>query len=384
MPELLDIVGQDAAVAQLERGLAGQRRPHAYLFVGPAGVGRRTTAVALARTLLCEEPQTQPNNGRFAELRAGARLHQACGACASCRMMDAGSHGDFHLVYKELARYHEDANVRDRVMQELGIPVIRQFLIAPANRRAAHGHGKVFVVLESELMSSDAQNALLKTLEEPPPGVTIVLICRDLEEMLPTTLSRCWPVRFGPLPHAFVRDRLVQDGLGEAEAAFWAAFTDGSLGRAAKLARQGMYEIKRDLVERLSRPVAGGEAELADRLIKVTDGLADDAMAEAKEADGAKLSKPLASRRAAGTMLELIASAFRDAMTLATGAGRGLVHADQPEAVAALAERFSAGQLAEILEQLAEFEQLLWRNVNPKTVWDNVAITCASAAPLKL
>ncbi len=384
MPELLDIVGQDSAVVQLQRGLVGDRRPHAYLFAGPAGVGRRSTAVAMARTLLCEEPQERPNAGRFGELEANFPLRQACGACESCRMMGAGSHPDFHLVYKELARYHDDSDVRNRVMQGLGIGVIQSFLIAPAYRRAGQGRGKVFLVLESELMTDAAQNCLLKTLEEPPAGVTIVLVCRDPQRMLPTTLSRCCTVRFGPLPREFVRERLTAGGMGAEEADFWAAFTDGSIGRATRLADQGMYEIKRDLLDRLAKLAPGSQSELGDHLIKTNDKLAAEALAEARKDDGALLAKNLATRQATGVVLELITSAFRDAIALATGAERALVHADQRPAAAALAGRFAPAQLAEIIEQLCEYERLLWRNVNPKTVWDNVAITCASAAPLRL
>ena len=384
MADLLDIVGQDSAVGLIQRGLVGERRPHAYLFAGPQGVGRRTTAVALARTLLCECPASRPNAGRLAELDDAFELRQACGACPSCRRMDRDSHGDFHLVYKELARYHDDASVRSRVMQELSIDVIRSFLIDPANRRAAGGHGKVFVVRESELMSIPAQNCLLKTLEEPPEGVTIVLVCRDAEELLPTTLSRCWLVRFGPLPRQFVRGRLVADGVNEAEADFWAAFTDGSLGVSRRLAAQGMYATKRELLDRLSALATAGNADLADWLIKLAERLADEAVAEAKQADGAALSRNLATRRAAGALLELIAAAYRDALTLATSADRPLVNADQRSAAEALAGRLGPLELAEILEQLSKYEQLLWRNVSPKTVWDNVVITCASAAPLRL
>jgi DNA polymerase-3 subunit delta' len=299
-------------------------------------------------------------------------------------MIDAGSHADFQMVYKELARYHDDAGVRGRVMQELSIDVIRQFLIAPAGRSAAGGRGKVFVVREAELMSVAAQNCLLKTLEEPPPGVTIVLICRDAEELLPTTLSRCWIVRFGPLPRAFVRGKLVEGGMDPAEADFWAAFTDGSIGRAGALAAAGMYPIKRDLLDRLGALDAAGSADLADWLVKVTDKLADESVARVKRDEGAALSKNLASRQSAGAVLEIIASAYRDAIALATGTGRTLVHTDQPAAPAALAGRLASTQLAEIIEQLAQYEDLLWRNVSPKVVWDNVAITCNSAAPLRL
>ena len=384
MTELLDIVGQDAAVGLLERALTGQREPHAYLFAGPAGVGRRTTALALGRALLCEEVQTRPNAGQFKDLDADQPVRQACGACVSCRMIEAGTHPDFQMVYKELARYHEESAVRSRKMQELGIPVIRSFLIDPANRSSARGRGKVFVVLESELMSPAAQNALLKTLEEPPAGVRIILICRWPDRMLPTTLSRCWIVRFGPLPAGFVRDKLIDAGVDGSEAGFWAGFTEGSVGRALKLAGQDMYAIKRDVLGRLSALTAAGGADLADHLVKLTDKLAVGAVAEAKAADGAELAKTLASRQSSGMVLALIGSAYRDAMTISTGTDRPLVHADQPEVPAALAGRFDASELSDIIEQLAEYEQLLWRNVNPKTVWDNVGITCVSAAPLRL
>ena len=384
MIELLDIVGQDAAAGLIQRALGGNRQPHAYLFAGPSGVGRRTTAVALGRTLLCDNVQAQSNNGKLHDLDADHLVRQACGACHSCRMIEAGTNPDFQMVYKELARYHDDSKVRDRVMQDLGIPVIKSFLIDPANRSSAGGRGKVFIVQESELLSIDAQNALLKTLEEPPPGVRIILICRWPDRMLPTTLSRCWIVRFGPLPAAFVRKKLLEAHVSEPEAAFWAGFTEGSIGRALKLAAQDMYAIKRDVLTRLSNLSAAGGAELSEHLVKLTDNLSGQAIADAKAADGADLAKTLASRQAAGMVLELIASAYRDALTISTGSPRPRVHADQPEVPSALAERFEATELAEIIEQLAEYERLLWRNVNPKTVWDNVGITCVSAADLRL
>ncbi len=371
MIELCDIVGQAAAVARLQTGLAGNRRPHAYLFAGPRGVGRRTTAIAFARTLLCGEPVSD-DSGRH-----------ACGQCPDCTMQAAGSHPDFQLVAKELAQYHDDASVRARVMQNLSIDVIKSFLIDPAYRAASRGRGKVFIVREADLMSIAAQNALLKTLEEPPPGVTIILLCQRPEQMLPTTQSRCSTVRFGPLPREFIAAKLAEKGVTPDEADFWAAYTEGSVGRALDLAGQGFYEVKREVVEGLAEMGPAGGA-LGERLVALTDSLATQAVSAAKKADGSSLSKNLASRRAAGAMLELIASAFRDAMRLATGAETPLIHSDQPQAVAALADRHSPSALAEIIEQLSEYERLLWRNVNAKTIWDNAVITCATAAPLRL
>ena len=248
MPELLDIVGQDEASAGLQRALDSGRIPHAWLFAGSAGVGRRTTAVALARTLLCGQVASRPNNGRIAALPDDFKLRQACGRCEDCAMTAAGSHPDLHLVYKELARYHDDPAVRDRLMQDLSIGVVRSFLISPAYLAAARGRGKVFIVIESDLMSIAAQNSLLKTLEEPPQGVRIILICGLPEQMLPTTRSRCATVRFNMLPKGFVTASLVERGLPADEAAFWAALTDGSLGRSIRLAEEGMFKVKAEVV----------------------------------------------------------------------------------------------------------------------------------------
>jgi len=374
MLSLQDIVAQDAAVGRLLRSLAGGRMPHAFLFAGPAGVGRRTTATALAAALLC------PNSAEA----------QPCGACTDCSMLAAGTHPDFNLVYKELAAYHEDSRVRSRVMQSMSIEVIRSFLIAPACQAPARARGKVFVVLAAELMSPEAQNSLLKTLEEPPAGVTIILISQRPEQLLPTTLSRCAMIRFGPLPYEFVTDKLVEGGMDPTEAKFWAALTDGSLGRSSRLSEQGLYPVKCDLLKRIAPTDAAGQEGLGEFLIQTADKLATAAVKESKKTDGSEMSKNLATRQVTGTLLELIAGAFRDALGLrccadeAAGPTTDIVNADQRQAVETLAANFTPRQLADVLEQLSEYERLLWRNVNPKTVWDNVAITCLWAAPLAL
>lgn len=392
MIDLLDILGQDRAIAQLQRAIACGRMAHAFLFTGPDGVGRQTTAIALAKVLLCEKPIIVKRSqlglpGRLSELDDDFPVRRACGLCGDCKMMASLSHPDFQLVYKELARFHEDASVRSRVMQELGIDVIESFLLQPAARSPSRQRAKVFVVREAELMSDAAQNALLKTLEEPPPGVVIILIAERAGQMLPTTVSRCSRVEFGALPRDMVIERLQQAGLEASEAGFWAAFTAGSLGRAMQMAQQEMYQVKRDLVSSLASLGGGADAELGEQLVRTTDKLAEQAVKAAKQATGAELSKNLASRQAAGAMIELIASAYLDALHIRCGldaspGGSGIVHVDQVQEIRQLANKFSHRQLAEIIEQLSEFEQLLWRNVNPKIVWDNVVITCSTAATL--
>jgi len=357
MIELDDIVGQEEAIRRLRQAAASRRTPHAYLFVGHEGVGRRTTALAFAKLLLCRDP---------AEARA-------CGTCESCKLFDAGTHPDLHMVYKELARYHDKPEVRNQKMQNLGIPVIRQFLIDPAWRASSLGRGKVFIVAQADLMTGEAQDALLKTLEEPPAGVTIILIAHHVEQLLPTTQSRCQVVRFGSLPEAFIVSRLGESGISETEATFWARLCEGSLGEAMDFAARGLYDVKVALLEELAR---ADEITLSEKLAAARDALAEALIKDAKKDKGIELAGQLASRRAAAVILRLIAGAFRDALAGACGSTRPAVNEDQSHVVEALRRRFDVPQLGRIVEQLADYETLLRRNVNPKTVWDNVALTC--------
>ena len=382
MLQLSDIVGQDQSVAYLKQTLTGDRRPHAYIFAGPTGVGRCTTAEALAATLLCDRDAGA--GGLFADQAPPPDPTRWCGHCDDCSMMAAGSHPDVHLITKELAAYHPDPKVRDRVMQELSIDVIRHFLLTPASQAPSRGVGKVFVVHEAELMNDASQNALLKTLEEPPPGVTIILLCRRAELLLPTTLSRCALVRFGPLPQSFVHGRCLDAGIAEPQATFWATFTDGSIGQALQLAAQELYPTKLELIEQLSQLAPGGDESLAENLAKLADKLAEQAVAASRKADGSTLSKSLAVRQSTGTLLRLIASLYADAVTVAAAVERPIANAEQADCVARVARRFSPTELATIIEQLSDFERMLWRNVSPKLVWDNVVVSCASAAAMQM
>lgn len=368
MIDLDEIIGQEEAVGRLMSNSSAGRMPHAMLFAGPRGVGRCSTAAALAKLLLCKSP-------------ASSLLGQpkACNACESCRLMNADTHPDFAIVKKELAKYHEDAAVRSRVMQDLGIDVIRSFLIDPAYKSPLKGKGRVFVVEETDLMSIAAQNSLLKTLEEPPAGVTIILLTDKPDQLLPTTRSRCAFLRFVPLPHDFVVQKLAENGTPDDEAKFWAAFTDGSVGLAIEYANQELYPVKRQLIGDLAK-LAGGYVPLGDEWAKIADTMAEAQVAAAKKADGADMSKNLATRQVTGIMLRLMAGAFTDALTLSAGANRPLVHCDQPQEIHALAQNHSPADIAAAIEQLSEYERLLWRNVNAKTVWDNVAISCTADA----
>ena len=232
-----DVLGQSAAVSTLVRAHAADRLPHGLVFAGPAGVGKALTARALGALLLC--PQAE-----------GSR---PCGTCASCTLMSAGTHPDFHNVYRQLSRLEkESAKARD-----LTIDVIRDYLVAPANLKATLNHGKIFVVEEADRMNVAAQNSMLKTLEEPAGRTVIILLTDQPNSLLQTIRSRCQIITFSPLTARLVQEQLVQRGMDESKAAAAADLSEGSLGLALRWIEDGVVASAGELHEHLAALCAG-------------------------------------------------------------------------------------------------------------------------------
>lgn len=239
MATLDAIFGQDAAVSWLRSAVSAGRLPHGLLFSGPAGVGKGTTALALAGLLLCHQPRTAPALDR-------------CGRCDSCVLLDAETHPDYRRVYRQLIRLEKDAKARD-----LSVDVIRDHLLIPASRTSQLGRGKVFVVEEAERMSRAAQNALLKTLEEPAPDTVIVLLTDTPGALLPTVRSRCQPLWFSPLPDELMLAELERRGVPRATAESAVRLADGSLGTALRYVDDALLplidELQRQVTATLAR-----------------------------------------------------------------------------------------------------------------------------------
>ncbi|MEL7087151.1 MAG: hypothetical protein AAGL98_01715, partial [Planctomycetota bacterium] len=221
------ILGQTHALDQLHAQLTSGRVHHAQIFHGPAGVGKFTTALALAKVLLCHAPE-RDLAGRVTacggcvscltfrpapeeagpDATPGAGAGAAAGAGAGAGAFPGVAHPDLHVVNKELARYSDDRQVRDRKLTSIPVDVLRTALIEPAYLGAQLNHGKVFIVDEAELLNAAGQNVLLKTLEEPPTpddntgggGTTIILVTANEDRLLPTIRSRCQRIAFVPLP----------------------------------------------------------------------------------------------------------------------------------------------------------------------------------------
>jgi DNA polymerase-3 subunit delta' len=252
------IFGQAPAIDWLKSAYLADRLPHGLIFAGPTGVGKGTTARALAALFLCEHPKgTSP-----------------CGKCPSCGVFESGNHPDYHVIAKELIRYHDKTGKSKGI--DLSIHVIRPELIEPAGRKAVMGRGKVFVVEQADLMNPQAQNSMLKTLEEPAGRTLIILLTDQPGALLPTIRSRSQLVRFAALSEETVRKELARRKIDATLAAEASALSRGSLGIALKWIEDGVVEPARELSEQVDAAFEGKPpADLPGWLRKAAEAYAE-------------------------------------------------------------------------------------------------------------
>ncbi len=208
------------AVDRLKSQLRNGMLPHAPLFVGPEGVGRLDVVRSLTAALFCTE---NPDS--------------ACGNCPSCRAFESGEHPD----------YREFGVPEGR--RSLPIESIRELQTA-ASRKPVMGRLRAFTVRDAELMSTEAANCFLKTLEEPPGECYLFLIATGLRNLPETIVSRCQVIKLTGLDPETVKMRLCNDGIDPQDAAWLAMRSWGSPERASTFYGRKMHEFNRELVEK--------------------------------------------------------------------------------------------------------------------------------------
>jgi DNA polymerase-3 subunit delta' len=304
---LSSIVGQERAIEVLRSSLRSGRPHHGWIFHGPPGVGKFTAAVAFAAVLL--DPTSAPDGVGDVAPDPRSTVQRA---------LREGAHPDLHIVRKELALYSSDPRVRASKQMTIAKDVVRQHLIEPSTRSALLAPGglarKVFVVDEAELLdpsptNAPSQNALLKTLEEPPEGTVIILVTSNADRLLPTVRSRCQRVAFGTLGEDGLR--LVADRLGvPTSGPVWDRLTllaGGSPGRLVDAYRTGVEEWWAELEPRLDRVASGrADATLGQRMAELVEAWAKRQVELAPHA-----SKDSMNRRGASRMFHLVAEHAR-------------------------------------------------------------------------
>ncbi len=210
------IIGHRAAVDLLQRSIEMGQIGHAYLFTGPEGVGRRTLAHIFAQALVCQSPLE----------------YRPCAECVACRKVARGIHSDVMTVSLEQQAANES---RESKNTRISIETIRE-LRSNLSLRPFEADWRVAILEDVDLFSISAYDALLKTLEEPPPFVVLLLIATEADSVPETIRSRCRPVALEPLARAEVAQALVERGVAPDLATMIAGVTRGRIGKAIDLA----------------------------------------------------------------------------------------------------------------------------------------------------
>jgi DNA polymerase-3 subunit delta' len=362
---LHEVKHQARAQQVIQRALLGERLPHAYIFHGPAGVGKEMLARGLAQLLLCGTPEEVSLDGTEAAAVGIETLRVGCGSCEDCLTAAAGTHPDLHVVHRYLYRDHPDADVRKRKGLDISVDVLRHFVIEKVGRKAMGGRAKVFIIREADRITVQAQNALLKTLEEPPGATFLILLATNAERLLETTRSRCQMVPFDALPGAFVAERLA-DLVPELSAdtrAWYAQLSQGRLGEALAYLEDDLRSVN----ERLTATLQGASLAEGETAAGAAGWLE---MAKAlgqgyKERDP-DITETEATRRGLGTLLHLAANWYGDVLRAQMAPALALSNALQADAIAAAANRVDAHQAGAAIRRLAETQRHLEANANPQ------------------
>jgi len=312
--------------------MARDSMPPAMLMAGPAGVGKRLTAVAVAQAINCLQPVSTAEFER-----------DACGECTSCRRIARGVHPDVIVVEPGDSGSIKIEQLRD--------------VIDRSQYRPFEGRRRVVIIDEADAAGADAQSALLKTLEEPPSASVFILVSSVPDALLPTVLSRCPRLRFGPLTPAEVAGALVKEhGYSETEARAAAADADGSIGQALQSQSDDLTEA-RDAARRVLEETARN----TDPVRRI--GLARD-LTEGK-------GTPAEERNRLAVRLRSLGALLRDVGIIASRGDRAmLANADLERQLEKLSDSYDAGRSVRAYAAVDRALTALDRNASPKLVAD--------------
>jgi DNA polymerase-3 subunit delta' len=311
------IRGHDALATAFERAWRRGRLAQAYLFIGPAGIGKRLFALELAKALFCE--QATPDH------------LEACDRCPSCSQITAGTHPDVFAA----GRPADSPNIPIDVIRELR----HRF-----SMKSATGRGKLAILddadeLDDPITSHAAANAFLKTLEEPPPRSHLILIGTSADRQLPTIVSRCQVVRFAPLPEELVAELLRHQDIEDPKLIERVArLSGGSPGTARALAEPALWEFRRTLLQGLARPQPDSVA-----LSKALASFVEEAGKESA-----------LQRTRASLVLKLLIDSLQDVLRLNLGGEPRLAEPEDLVSLQQLAKRMDPERLLEVLERCLE------------------------------
>lgn len=348
-----ELVGQQGAASYLRTAATSGSVAHAYLFVGPPGAGKHTAAKALACAVLCDD---------------------GCGACGTCVRVKRGVHPDVHEVSPEGAGGYLVNQVRE---------IIHDVSLAPME-----GSHKIYLISDADTFNDSSANAFLKTLEEPPEDVIIVLMTHSYDAVLPTIASRCQVVRFRRMAPSEAASLLAsKTGADESAAAAALAAAGGVVARAAgflasplrRTARDtilktlkdlsamdelDVLEAAKELLTAVRAPLEGVKAAHAQELAERAEFVGKSSLAPLEQRQKRELTSR--EREGIGEVLNVTESWLRDCLTISQGVSDLVVNYDARDAMEQVGSVISPSAVATAMNAVNEARRRISYNVSPQ------------------
>ena len=308
-----DIIGQEHMTGHLQNAIRMGKVSHAYIIQGEAGSGKKLLADVFATTLQCEEGGIEP-----------------CGHCQSCKQAVSGNHPDIRRVT------HEKASIS---VDDIRLQLNNDILVKPYSRPY-----KVYIIDEAEKMTEQAQNAMLKTIEEPPEYAVIILLAVNAKLLLPTILSRCILLNVRPVARGQIKKLLTEHyGIASFMAEVAADFADGVPGKAIAYAQSGEFVDLKDEVIRVLRRL---DSMPAEEIYK-------------------KVNEWAGRKAELSDILSLINLWYRDVLVMKSTGGSGrLVFREEEKDLSAQAEQMSYARIEKCIQSIETTRQRMSANVN--------------------
>lgn len=313
------VIGHEWAVELLERSIRADKVGHAYLFVGPSQIGKTTLAKVFARALLCQGEDIP------------------CGVCRACRLVQSDRHPDVHLVAPD----------QDRVKIEDIRDLQRAVSLSPVE-----GAYRVCIISRFDVATPAAANSLLKTLEEPPGKVILLLTADRIESLLPTIISRCQVLSLRQVSTEQIGSALRTRGVDASQARLLGHLARGRVGWAIEASQNQEVLARRDqLLDELRGLVQGGYAHRfawAERLSREPDRIED--------------------------VLDVLSGWWRDVLVVASGSGIQITNIDREAELSEWAVRYGLAAAQQMLKGIRDTVWKLDRNANQRLALEVLAL----------
>ena len=325
MPGFTDIIGHRQIIEHLQNAISMNKVSHAYIFNGPDKSGKMLLANSFAMALQCEQQGTE-----------------ACMACHSCKQALSGNQPDIIYLHHEKPNTISVDDIRSQVNHDIAIkPYASPY--------------KIYIINEAEKMNLQAQNALLKTIEEPPAYAVILLLTSNAENFLPTIRSRCITLNLKTVPDGDIRDFIIEKyQVPDYQADICTAFAQGNVGKAIQLARsEDFNEIKNSALQLLKRVKDMELFEMMDSVRQISD-----------------------YKLEISDYFDIMAIWYRDVLLYkATSDVNSLIFKDEVYDIKRQASKSSYGGIASIIKGLDKAKRRLSANVNFELVMELLLMT---------